>query len=176
MIILAVASFVYTVFVGQLGNMVTGILGFNYFFVIGHAVIISLSLLIYQGRRWRFFLQTVIVALLTLPTFMTGQPFDLLSKWPSIVGAFLVDLIFNSIYSYFINRKQIFLWAFLSVFTFFLIVPLFAAVNMLLFYAPQVFTTYISVYLLLFPVTIVELLIGSFLGKQTYIRINKTVM
>jgi hypothetical protein len=175
-IILAVASFVYTVFVGQLGNMVTGILGFNYFFVIGHAVIISLSFLMYQGRRWRFFLQSVLVAFLTLPTFMTGQPFDLLSKWPSIAGGFLVDLIFNSVYSYFVNRKQLFLWAFLSVFVFFLIAPLFAAINMLLFYPPQVFTTYVSVYLLLFPVTLVELLIGSFLGKQTYTRINKPIM
>jgi hypothetical protein len=64
----------------------------------------------------------------------------------------------------------------LSVFVFFLIAPLFAAINMLLFYPPQVFTTYVSVYLLLFPVTLVELLIGSFLGKQTYTRINKPIM
>ena len=161
-IILSVASFVYTIFVGQLGNMLTGILGLNYFFVIGHAIIISLSFLIYQGRRWRFFL-------------MTGQPFDVLSKWPSIAGAFFVDLIFNSVYSSFIKRKQFFLWSFLSVFAFFLIAPLFAAVNMFLFYPPQVFTTYISVYFLLFPVTIVELLVGSFLGKQTYTRINKPI-
>ena len=174
-IILSVASFVYTIFVGQLGNMLTGILGLNYFFAIGHAVIISLSFLIYQGRRWRFFLQTVLVAFLTLPTFMTGQPFDVLSKWPSIAGAFFVDLIFNSAYSSFIKRKQFFLWSFLSVFAFFLIAPLFAAVNMFLFYPPQVFTTYISVYFLLFPVTIVELLVGSFLGKQTYTRINKPI-
>jgi len=175
-IILAVASFVYTMFVGQLGNMITGILGLNYFFVIGHAIIISLSFLMYQGRRWRFFLQTVIVAFLTLPTFMTGQPFDLLSKWPSIAGGFLIDLIFNSLYSSFVKRKQLLLWAFLSVLVFFIIVPLFAAMNMFLFYPPQVFTTYVSVYFLLFPVTIIELLIGSLIGRQTFTRINKPII
>ena len=156
--------------------MVTGILGFNYFFVIGHAVIISLSFLIYQGRRWRFLVQSVIVAFLTLPTFMTGQPYDVLSKWPSIAGALLVDLVFISLYPLFIRRKQLLLWAFLSVLVFFLITPLFAAINMILFYPPQVFTTYVSVYLLLFPVTIVELLIGSFLGKQIFTRINKPII
>ena len=172
-LVLAVASFVYTALIGQLGNMITGILGFNYFFVIGHAIIISLSFLLYQGRRWRFFLQTVIVALLTLPTFMTGQPFDVLSKWPAIAGGFLVDLIFNSLYSSFIKRKQSLLWALLSVLAFFLITPLLAAVNIFLFYFPQVFTTYVSVYLMLFPVTIIELFFGCFIGKQIYTRINK---
>jgi hypothetical protein len=174
-IMLGVASFIYTVFVGQLGNMITGILGLNYFFVFGHAILISLSFLIYQGRRWRFFLQGVLVAVLTLPTFMTGMPFDVLSKWPMIAGSFLADVIFNSLYSFFNNRKQLFLWAFVSVFGFFIISPFLAAQNMLLFYPPQVFTTYITVYFLLFPVTIIELIIGSLIGHRIYGRINKSM-
>jgi hypothetical protein len=174
-IILAVASFIYTVFVGQLGNMITGILGMNYFFLVGHAILISLSFLIYHGRRWRFFLQSVLVAVLTLPTFLTGMPFDLLSKWPMITGAFLADLIFNSLYSFFSKRKKLLLWAFLCVFGLYTISPFFAAQNMFLFYPSQVFTAYITVYFLLFPVTIIESIIGSFIGYKTYCRINKSM-
>lgn len=174
-IILAVASFIYTVFVGQLGNMITGILGFNYFFVFGHAILISLSFLIYQGRRWRFLLQSILVAFLTLPTYMTGMPFDVLARWPSMAGSFFADLIFNSMYTSFGTRKRLLLWAFLAVFGFFLLTPFFAALNMFLFYPPQVFTLYVTVYFMLFPVTIVELIIGSFIGHKIYNRINKPV-
>ena len=174
-IILAVASFIYTVFVGQLGNMITGILGLNYIFIFGHTILISLSFLIYQGRRWRFLLQSVLVAFLTLPTYMTGIPFDILSKWPAIAGSFFADSIFNSVFFVFSKHKRLLLWAFLAAFGFLLITPFFAALNMFLFYPPQVFTTYVTVYFLLFPVTIVEIIIGSFIGYKVYFRIDKPI-
>ena len=171
-VLLAVASFIYTVFLGQLGNMITGIVGLNYLFIFGHAILISLSFLIYQGRRWRFLLQTILVAILTLPTFMTGQPFDILAKWPMIAGSFFADLLFNSIYSFFIKGKRLIAWAFLTAFGFLIMATFFAALNMLLFYPSQVFTTYITVYFMLFPVTIIEIIVGSFIGYRIYQRIS----
>ena len=54
-ILLAVVSFVYTVFVGQLGNLLTGIQGLNYLVIIGHMIFISYGFLMYEGRRWRLF-------------------------------------------------------------------------------------------------------------------------
>ena len=105
-ILLAVVSFVYTVFVGQLGNLLTGIQGLNYLFIIGHMIFISFGFLMYEGRRWRLFLQGVLAALLTLTTALSGAPFDPLSKIPMIAVSFLADLIFNSLYGFFKNKNK----------------------------------------------------------------------
>ncbi len=170
-IILAVISFIYTVFLGQLGNLFTGILGFNYLFIIGHAIIISFSFLIYEGRRWRFLLQSMIVALLTLPTFQSGAPFDLLARAPMIVGSFFADAIFNSLYPYFCLRNKVVLWAILVPVAFLLITPLTMAVNLFLFYTSEAFLLYVNVFLLLLPVTMTEAIIGGFVGYKIFKRI-----
>jgi hypothetical protein len=170
-IILAVTSFIYTVFLGQLGNLFTGILGFNYLFIIGHAIIISFSFLIYEGRRWRFLLQSMIVALLTLPTFQSGAPFDLLARAPMIIGSFFADAIFNSLYPYFCLRNKVVLWAILVPVAFLLITPLTMAVNLFLFYASEAFILYVNVFLLLLPVTMTEAIIGGFVGYKIFKRI-----
>ena len=172
-IILAVASFIYTVFVGQLGNMITGILGLNYIFIFGHAIFISVGFLLYEGRRWRFLLQTVLVALLTIPTYMSGQPFDILARMPMSIGAFFTDSIVNSMYSFFNIRKKLAFWAFFAVLIFLITTPFFVALNMLLFYPPQVFSMYVNVYFLLLPVTIIEIVIGSYMGYKIHKRIKK---
>jgi hypothetical protein len=49
-ILLAVASFVYTVLVGQLGNLFTGIVGLNFIFIIGHSIFMSFGFLIYEKK------------------------------------------------------------------------------------------------------------------------------
>jgi hypothetical protein len=170
-IILAVTSFIYTVFLGQLGNLFTGILGFNYLFIIGHAIIISFSFLIYEGRRWRFLLQSMIVALLTLPTFQSGAPFDLLARAPMIIGSFFADAIFNSLYPYFCLRNKVVLWAILVPVAFLLITPLTMAANLFLFYTSEAFILYVNVFLLLLPVTMTEAIIGGFVGYKIFKRI-----
>ena len=170
-IILAVTSFIYTVFLGQLGNLFTGILGFNYLFIIGHAIIISFSFLIYKGRRWRFLLQSMIVALLTLPTFQSGAPFDLLARAPMIIGSFFADATFNSLYPYFCLRNKVVLWAILVPVAFLLITPLTMAVNLFLFYTSEAFLLYVNVFLLLLPVTMTEAIFGGFVGYKIFKRI-----
>ena len=170
-IILAVTSFIYTVFLGQLGNLFTGILGFNYLFIIGHAIIISFSFLIYEGRRWRFLLQSMIVALLTLPTFQSGAPFDLLARAPMIIGSFFADATFNSLYPYFCLRNKVVLWAILVPVAFLLITPLTMAANLFLFYTSEAFILYVNVFLLLLPVTMTEAIIGGFVGYKIFKRI-----
>ena len=174
-VILGVVSFVYTVFVGQLGNMLTGILGLNYFFIFGHAIFISFGFLAYEGRRWRFLLQSCIVALLTIPTFMSGLPFDVLARWPMIAGAFFSDLIINSLYTTFSKNNRLFLWAFLAVVVFLIFTPFFVALNMLLFYPREVFTLYINVFFMLLPVTLIETAVGSYIGMKIFRRIQKTI-
>jgi hypothetical protein len=172
-ILLAVASFLYTLFLGQLGNLITGILGLNYIFIFGHAILISFSFLIYEGRRWRFLLQGILVALLTLPTYQSGAPFDLLARVPMIIGSLFSDSIFNSVYTFFHKHDKLIWWAILVAVGFLLVTPLMVAVNMFLFYTPEVFTLFVNVFLLLLPVTMTEAIIGGFIGYKIYRRAKR---
>jgi hypothetical protein len=172
-IILAVFSFVYTVIVGQLGNLITGLLGMNYFFIIGHAFFISFGFLIYEGRRWRFLMQTFLVALLTLPTYQSGAPYDVLGRIPMIINSFFIDLIFNSFYAFFRKKDRLLWWSIFVALGFILLIPLFVSMNMILFYPPEVVISYISIYVLLFPVTIIETVSGGYLAKKLLDRVIK---
>lgn len=172
-IILAVVSFIYTTFVGQLGNLITGIQGLNYLFIVGHAIFISFGFLMYEGRRWRLLLQGILAALLTLTTYLSGAPFDPLSKIPMIVTSFFGDLIFNSIYNFFKKRNRLIWSAILVALGYVLMLPVFVTLNMYLFYPPQALTMYINVYLLLLPVTIVETIVGAVIGNMIYRRVRK---
>ena len=171
-IILAVVSFIYTQLVGQLGTIITGIQGFNYLFIVGHMVFISFGFLIYEGKRWRLLLQGILAALLTLTTFLSGAPFDIVSKIPMILTSFFGDLIFNSLYQRFERRNKLIWLAILVVIGYMLMLPVFVSLNMFLFYLPQALNMYINVYVLLFPVTITETVIGGYLGYQIYRRVK----
>lgn len=174
-ILLAGISFVYTVFIGQLGALFTGILGFNYFFIIGHALFISLGFLLYEGRRWRFFLQGLIVAILSLPTYQMGIPYDVIARAPTIIGSFVVDLIFNSVYDRFYERKKKMWFSIIVGISFMIITPFFAALTRFFFYTPEAFTGYVTVLFLFFPVLIGETIVGSYLAFKLYQRIKKTM-
>lgn len=172
-VLLAVVSFIYTLFVGQLGNMLTGIQGLNYLVIIGHMIFISFGFLMYEGRRWRLFLQGFLAAVLTLTTFLSGAPFDPLSKIPMIATSFVGDLVFNSFYGFFRDRNKLILLAILVVLGYAFMLPVFVTINMSLFYPPQVLALYLNVYLLLLPVTITETIIGALIGHLIYKRITR---
>jgi hypothetical protein len=172
-IIIAAVSFAYTVFVGQLGNLLTGIQGLNYLFIVGHAIFISFGFLMYEGRRWRLLLQGTLAALLTLTTALSGAPFDVVSKIPMILTSFFGDLIFNSFYAFFKKRNRLDWLAIFVALGYVLMLPFFVALNMSIFYTPQALTLYISVYMLLLPVTIVETVVGGYIGNMIYKRVSK---
>jgi len=158
--------------IGQLGNLITGIQGFNYFFIIGHMIFVSFGFLIYGGKRWRLLLQGILAALLTLTTFLSGVPFDIVSKIPMILTSLFGDLIFNSFYSQFENPNKLNWLALLVVIGYMLMLPVFVSLNMFLFYPPQALNSYISVYVLLFPVTLIETIIGGLIGYQIFKRVK----
>ena len=165
-------SFVYAAFVSQLGNLITGIMGFNYLFTIGHAILISVAILLYEGRRWRFLFQSVVVALLFVPTYQAGTPFDVLARIPIIINTFLGDLVFNSVYSFFRKRNQLKWWAILTVTTFWICSPFLFMLNLYLFYPPEGFITFTNTVLLMLPVIIIESIIGGYLGYNIYERVK----
>ena len=172
-IFLSVVSYIYALLIGQLAHLITGILGLDYFFIIGHAIFISFGLLIYEGRRWRYFLQSVIVALLFIPTFAAGTPFDVLARMPIIFASLLVDLIFNTIHGIFKKGNKLVWWAILGTISALILLPFFTAVNMYIFYPSELMTLYVNVVTLLLPVIIIESIAGGCLGYKIYERITK---
>jgi hypothetical protein len=159
--------------VSQIGNMLTGISSSNYLFTIGHAILISVALLLYEGRRWRFFAQCILVAILFTPTYQGGTPFDLLARLPIIVDAFLVDIVFNSSYGFFEKRNKLIWWAILSVILYCTTSPFFFMFNLYLFYPTEILTSFMSVAFFMLPVTFIESVIGGYFGYKIYERVKR---
>ena len=171
-ITISVLSLIYTTFVSQIGNMLTGISSSNYLFTVGHAILISVAMLLYEGRRWRLFAQCVLVSILFIPTYQGGTPFDPLARLPIIVDAFFVDIIFNSSYGFFEKRNQLFWWAILSVIFYCTTSPFFFMLNMYLFYPTEILTSFMSVAFLMLPVIFIESVIGGYFGYKIYERVK----
>ena len=171
-ILFSVLSFLYAVFVSQLANLFTGILGMNYILTIGHAILVSLAFLMYEGRRWRLFLQGVLVALLFIPTYQGGPPFDPLARLPIIVNTFLGDLVFNSAYGFFEKRNQLVWWAILSATIPGIVSPFLFMLNFYLFYPIEILIPFMNIAFLLLPVIFIESIIGGYFGYKIYERVK----
>lgn len=175
-IIISVVSFVYSTLVSQLPNLITGVPGLNYLFIFGHAIFISLGLLMYEGRRWRFLLQNILVMFLTLPTFQTGAPLDVLARMPIIESSFISDLIFTSIYPLFQKRNRLLWWSIIVTVVFILQNAIFISLSMLLFYSSEAFSSFVSVYLMLLPIIIAEATCGALIGYKIWRKLEKTTI
>ena len=172
-ITISVLSLIYTTFVSQIGNMLTGISSFNYLFTIGHAILISVALLLYEGRRWRLFAQCILVAIIFIPTYQGGTPFDPLARLPIIVDGFLVDIVFNSSYGFFEKRNQLIWWAILSVTIYCTTNPFFYMLNLYLFYPTEILISFMSVAFFMLPVIFIESVIGGYFGYKIYERVKR---
>jgi hypothetical protein len=173
-VILASTGFVYSLLLVQLPNLITGVVGLNYFFIFGHGIIISLSFLIYNGKRWRFTFQATLLALLLIPTFSMGAPFDVLARMPMILSSFLGDLVFNSLHQIFKTNNKLMWWGiFAALFGISLNLGL-TFLNLYLFYLPESLTSFVSVVTLLSPVILVESAIGGYIGYKVFKRITQS--
>jgi len=173
-IIMAVIGLVTTVSIGQVATMITGIPGANYVLVIISAIQTSLALLMYQGRRWRFFAQMTLYTFLIIPTYMGGIPFDLLSKIHLVVNSFQCDLLFNSVYGIFKKQNKLVWWAILVAVEFWFLNPFFGlAIKSLLLYPTEALAKFVGIFPLLLPVIIIESVAGGYLGYKIYRSANK---
>jgi hypothetical protein len=172
-IMISVLSFIYTIFVSQIGNIITGIPSFNYLFTVGHAILISVAMLLYEGRRWRLFAQCILVAILFTPTYQGGTPFDPLARLPIVIDAFFVDIVFNSAYGFFEKRNQLVWWAILCVIFYCLTNPFYFMLNLYLFYPTEILTSFMSVAFFMLPVIFVESAIGGYFGFKIYERVKR---
>ena len=171
-ILIAITALVYSLFVGQMAMVITGIQGINYILFIGHTIWATVAFLLFEGRRWRFALTGTLVVILTYPTFLMGPPFDLVPRVPAILNAVFADIIMNSIYLAFKKREKIFIWSILSVFTFSTGDLLFRTLILPIFYPPEFVSPILGLFLLLSPLVIFEALVGGFIGYQIFQRIR----
>ncbi len=172
-IMFTVLNFVYTVFVGQLAWMFSGIQGTNLLLIIGGVIINSFALLYFRGRRWRFMIYQILFAILVIPTYLLGVPFDVLARVPIIIVGVLSDLIFNSFYGFFERRNKLNWWVIIDMVAFFLMTPSIAILFFSFMYAPAFVSAFISTIVLLLPVVIVESIIGAIIGYNIYQRVKK---
>lgn len=171
-IIMAVVGFVSAVSFNQLAGLITGIAGANFLFVISLAIQTSFSTLMYEGRRWRFFIQFSIFSLLTVPTSLGGTPFDLINRIPQIFTAFLADIGINSIYGIFKKKNQLKAWAISTTLAFWLAMPFIGILTMPLYLPSEAVTNFIQIVVILLPVIIVESSFGGYLGYKIYKRVK----
>jgi hypothetical protein len=158
----------------QMGYIFTGLPGVNCIFIIFLAIQTGFSLLIYQGRRWRFFAQMTIFSFLIIPTGLAGAPFDFIGKFNYAIAGFFVDLIANSVYNYFRKQNKLRLWSIFSGgFLFWTIQPIISVALLVAFYAPSVASTYTSILSILYPLFFIEAISGSYTGYKIYKRIYK---
>ena len=171
-ILTAVVVFVFAVSFFQLAGLMSGILGANYIFTLGMALLVSLTFLLFEGRRWRFFLHNTLVALLTLPLHFGGPPYDIFPRLVVIFTGFVADLIINSVYKVFFDRNKLVWWSILSGAGFFLFLPFFQILFFPLFFSAQFVATFTNVVFLMLPWIVGGGIAGGYLGYKVYKRIS----
>ncbi|PVX26455.1 MAG: hypothetical protein CW691_01430 [Candidatus Bathyarchaeum sp.] len=169
---LAVLGFVISASIVQMAHLLTGIPGVTYFFTILLSLQTSLSLLIYEGRRWRFLSQITLYTFLIIPTPIGGVAFDLFSKIQMIANAFFVDTIFNSVYGTFKKKDKLRLWAILSAVVFRVMNPSFGLMIKPFFFPPEFAFRILNILYWIVPVIAVESIAGGYLGHKIFIRLK----
>jgi hypothetical protein len=172
-ICLSVLGLVSTAIIVQTATLFSGIHGANYVFTGILAIQTSLSLLVYEGRRWRFFAQTALFTLLIIPTYLSGPPFFAQGKIHFLITGFLIDVLFNSIYGALKKGEKLKWWSISGALMFWVMTPFFSLLIRPLFYPPEAVALFANVVLLLLPVIVVESAFGGYLGYRICLRVRK---
>jgi hypothetical protein len=170
-IITAVLVFVLTVLIFQLATRITGVQGTSFIFTFAFATFISLTFLLFEGRRWRFFCHNALYALLTLPTSTGGIPFDIFPRLVIILAGFPLDLILNSFYNHFKSRDGLMWWSVLTGLATFSIIPLMQILIFPIYFSSGFVTAYTNTVILMSPFLIGGGIVGGYLGYKLYKRV-----
>jgi hypothetical protein len=172
-IMFSVLNFVYTALIGQLAWLLTGIQGTNLLLIIGGVIINSFALLYFQGRRWRFAMYQILFAILVIPTYLLGVPFDIVARTPIVIVGVLSDIIFNSFYGFFKKHNRLMWWVIIDLLAFFLMTPFTSILVFSFIYAPTFVSGFINTVVPLIPVVIIESIIGAVIGYRIHLRVQE---
>lgn len=171
-ILFSVITFVTQSWIGQLPYLVTGIPGIGLSLIIVHTIVRGVAAPIFEGRRWRIFFMIGLIAVLTLPLYMGGRPYDIISRLPMLTSGLLFDLIFNSAYTFFKARNWLVFWTIIGVTFNFMMNSLLQVPINLIFYTPEVVETLFQTTLIFLPVIFIESIIGAYIGYQIYKKVK----
>jgi hypothetical protein len=172
-IVFAALGLAYTIIVAQMGYLITGIQGANFLFIIGYVIFISSQFLLFKGKKWRYFVSTVLFVLLITPTNFAGAPFDIIARIPIIISAFFADLLFNSVYGFFERHNKLLCWTILLSVEYNVVTPVLSILFYNFFYPPEFVQKFTSAVFFMFPVIIIESIVGGYFGYKIYNRIEK---
>jgi hypothetical protein len=171
-ILFGVLSFVFQVIIGQVPHLITGIPGIGFAFTIIYSIIQSVAWLLFDGRRWRILGLGLLSNLLAVLFISSWTPPVAMA---TTVNSLIVDLIFNQIYGSFQRKNkqrlwiilaQVYYWATQSVWTV-LFYSLFVPLD------EVIINWVIPIMPLMFPIMVVEALVGSNIGYNLYRKVNK---
>ncbi len=135
-------------------------------------LLVSLTFLLFEGRRWRFFFHNTLVALLSLPTFLGGPPYDIFPRLVIVLAGFPADLVLNSIYKFFRSNNRLVWWSILTGMVFFLVLPFLQILIFPLFFPSQFVAAFTNVVIVMLPWIIGGAIAGGYLGYKVYMRIK----
>lgn len=172
-IMFAVLNLVLMVLIGQVPEMITGIPAIGYAFNIFYAITGSVALLMYEGRRWRLFTQSLLFNSLALVFVRIYTPTAVIVL---ILTSFIIDVVFNSYYGFFKRRNKLLWWVILSQVYSYTTQPIWTLLFVALFLAPfeaVLRNWFIPIILVLLPVIIVEAIAGGYIGYKIFKRLEK---
>ena len=126
------------------------------------------------GRRWRFFVHNILVALLTLPTTLGGPPYDIFPRLVLILAGFPADFVLNSVYKFFKSTNRLVWWSILTGLVFFLVLPFLQILILPLYFSSQYIATFTSIVILMLPWIIGGAIVGGCLGYNVHRRISQS--
>ena len=175
-ILFGVTAFIYQSSIGQLPLIITGIPGLGFILVIGLRIIFGTAFLIFEGKRWRYFMCYIIFCFLLSFVHLFLIPYYIFANIPSLINSFIGDLFFNSFYKKF-QRQNWLKWLVMVQLTFSSTLDIFLRILILPILMPPEFTSIFTVVTItLLPLVMFYGLIGGYVAFKIYSMVDKPLI
>jgi hypothetical protein len=170
-------TLIFGVLIGRVPDLITGIAGIGYVFTIVYSISQSVLWSLFEGRRWRILVKVLIVRLISLFLFTSGNlSYSIPPTLATILNSAIIDIFFNSFYSYFKRKNKLFWWIILAQLYFWATHTIWILVFTTILYYPfesVIQYWFIPVALVMLPIMIIEALIGGSIGYKIYRRVER---
>jgi hypothetical protein len=170
-------TLIFGVLIGRVPDLITGIAGIGYVFTIVYSISQSVLWSLFEGRRWRILVKVLLVRLISLLLFTSGSlSYVIPPTLATILNSAIIDIFFNSFYSYFKRKNKLFWWIILAQLYFWSTHTLWILVFTSFLYFPfesVIQYWFIPVALVMLPIMIIEAIIGGSIGYKIYRRVEK---
>jgi hypothetical protein len=170
-------TLIFGVLIGRVPDLITGIAGIGYVFTIVYSISQSVLWSLFEGRRWRILVKVLLVRLISLLLFTSGSlSYVIPPTLATILNSAIIDIFFNSFYSYFKRKNKLFWWIILAQLYFWSTHTLWILVFTSILYFPfesVIQYWFIPVALVMLPIMILEAIIGGSIGYKIYRRVER---